>query len=239
MAEFFLCGYYMSTIQSKPYCLLYSDVAKKFSAKLIQQLNKKNRVITGGNCFRHAFVNNKPLSLFTWERDDIFDRHQILPAPEIDRQIDGLTHDRTPYVMTETVIDHLFRNLPHLADVAIPPTRENASHLLTEDEAVTKFSFRHQFITELKDRLISFLKFTRPSDRSFAYNVPTSTKHLLVTFEPVNVHGGYDVYPHGPDDVIRRHIILKHIIQTLICPFVHVADSEFIQIGYTTLHSFI
>ncbi|GFR77319.1 hypothetical protein ElyMa_003964900 [Elysia marginata] len=239
MAEFYLCGYhYTAAAPSKPYCLLYSDIGRKFSVKLIQQSKKKRQTTNGGNnCFRHAFVNNTPPAPFTWVRDDIFDRHQIVPAPEIHRRIDGLTHDRTPYVMTESVIDHLFRKLPPLSEVAVPPTPENASQFLTEDEAVTRFIFKPQFVRELKERLVAFLKFTRPTDRTFPYSVPTSPEHLLITFEPVDVHGDCDDDgARGPDDVIRRHVILKHVIQTLICPFVHVADNESIQLERALSH---
>lgn len=228
MAEYFLCGYHINTTPSKPYCLVYSDVKNEFSVKLLQKRKRKH--CDDGRCFRHAFANADPPDPFAWIRDDVFDKHQIVSAPDIIRPIEGLSVNRKPFILTEAAIQQLFLGLPSIADATIVPTQDTASYQLTEDDVVTRFAFRKNFVSSLKDRLVAHFHFVRPSDRSFAYMVPTSPEHLLIMFEPVNVTGDGDVYPTGADDVIRRHVIIKHVIQSLICPFVHVASSEFIDL---------
>lgn len=205
--SYVLCGYRVSYDDQPHECLLYNE-GGNFKVKPLRGKKK--------GCLRDAFPKGvDPPFPFTRVADNAF-TGGIQPTDSEDR---AFTVDTMPFtVLTEADIDAIFDTAPASLRMGV---RDGAAGCakVTEKEYVKSVGFKQSLLRAVRVGLME--KLGMRSARSYSY-LPTRMDALFVAFEPVDYYAGTDKYPHGPDSVVLRHKIIKHVLEDA-CPYVKVA----------------
>jgi hypothetical protein len=213
--SYILCGYDVPVEEGVyPKCLLYDESKGTFGVKTLRFKNNEKKT-----CMRATFGKDQhPPFLFSRVVDNAF-TGGIRLKPGVD-DVPVFTVDTAPHtILTESDIDVIFEGAP---TNIMRGVRDGASICtkMTEREYVKNVGFKQSLLRAVRSGLIEKMGL-RTAGNVGGY-VPTRMDSLFVGFEPVDYYATSAKYPHGPDSVILRHKIIKHVLEDA-CVYIKVA----------------
>lgn len=179
--------------------------------------------------FRSAFLDHNPPLPYTAVEFDSSGSYLIekLDRPSIIMLPTGPS-DIQHTLLTESEVDDIFVKYPLIdkRHYNVDACHKNKI-LMSEREYVLRHAYTPSFLREIK--LTLYKKFLTQKmvlgngpGANARDHIPLCLRMQFIQFDPINWHAWTTTYPNGPDYLLRRHKLIKHILEAA-CPFIHVA----------------